>query len=324
MTGYYRTSVFEFPGCHLTSKGPIRPQLITESPGLKAAIVSDLLAYFQKRDPRTRHYAIDTSLRAGIECAYRKQTGPHTSRRMFVVIEQDARVQPTTFENGECFMIDEHREGRAIIEGGREGKRALLAVRTVDGAWPSFSPDIQGRNSVLAALKIEQNVAHPIVEFYSCSCFVSDDDRPIYTLHPTMGIRYGGVRVTSPVDQHALEAKVTRIRSIHAGLRKDSEALPQIAELVDSVLVDDTKDEGHFRLWYLRLWQAVMDAKKYLREPRLEEGETAIAGTLTPRQLKEYRHRVAHWWTGQVDFSFVTDIQYTVLELMRRKYGKQD
>ena len=324
VTGYYRTSVFEFPGCHLISKGPIRPQLITESPGLKAVIVSNLPAYFQKGNPKPRHYAIDTSLRAGIECAYRKQTGPHTSRRMFVVIEQDARVQPTTFENGECFMIDEHREGRAIIEGGREGKRALLAVRTVDGAWPSFSPDIQGRNSVLAALKIEQNVAHPIVEFYSCSCFVSDDDRPIYTLHPTMGIRYGGVRVTSPVDQHALEAKVTRIRSIHAGLRKDSEALPQVAELVDSVLVDDTKDEGHFRLWYLRLWQAVMDAKKYLREPRLEEGETAIAGTLTPRQLKEYRHRVAHWWTGQVDFSFVTDIQYTVLELMRRKYGKQD
>ena len=161
VTGYYRTSVFEFPGCHLTSKGPIRPQLITESPGLKAVIVSNLPAYFQKENPKPRHYAIDTSLRAGIECAYRKQTGPHTSRRMFVVIEQDARVQPTTFENGECFMIDEHREGRAIIEGGREGKRALLAVRTVDGAWPSFSPDVQGRNSVLAALKIEQNVCTP-------------------------------------------------------------------------------------------------------------------------------------------------------------------
>ena len=322
VTGYYRTSVFEFPGCRLTSEGPLLPQVIAEDGGLKAVVVSNLPAYFREGHSRIRHYAIDVSLRAGVERVYNKQTGLQTppQGRMFVVIEQHARVQPTTFENGECFEIDEHR---AMIEGGREGKRALRAVRTINGAWPDFSPDMQARNAVLAALKIEQNVTHHISECCCYSCFVSDDDRAIYPLHPTMGIGYGGVRVESRIDAHALEAKVARIRSIHDGIRRDSQSVPQIAELMDSVLLDRTQDESHYRLWYLRLWQATADAKKYLREPGLESSEAAIAGKLTPKELKRYRDRIAHWWTGKVDFSFVTGIQQTVLELLRRKYGKE-
>ena len=95
---------------------------------------------------------------------------------------------------------------------------------------------------------------------------------------------------------------------------------PQVAELIDSLLLDKTQDEGHFRLWYLRLWQAAVDAKRYLGEPGLEDGRSVIAGKFTPKELKDYRNSIAHWWTGKMDFSFVTEIQQTVLELLRRKY----
>ena len=98
--------------------------------------------------------------------------------------------------------------------------------------------------------------------------------------------------------------------------------MPQMAELIDSILLDNTQDDGHFRLWYLRLWQAAADAKRLLGQPRFEEEPIAIAGKLTPMQLREYRNCVAHWWTGKVDFSFITDIQKTMQELLRRKYGK--
>ncbi len=94
MTGYYRTSVFEFPGCRLTSEGPVLPQVIAEDCGLKAVVVSNLPAYFREGHSRIRHYAIDVSLRAGVERVYNKQTGQQTppQGRMFVVIERHARV----------------------------------------------------------------------------------------------------------------------------------------------------------------------------------------------------------------------------------------
>ena len=97
-------------------------------------------------------------------------------------------------------------------------------------------------------------------------------------------------------------SKVTGVRSIYDGLRQDSLKTPQVAELIDAILLDKTRDDAHFRLWYLRLWQAVVDAKRILGQPKFEDDAHTIAGNLTAIQLKEYRDRIAHWWTGNVDF----------------------
>ena len=242
---------------------------------------------------------------------------------IFLVTEEYETIPATQFANGECFLIDEWRNGKALIEGGREGKRALLAFKTSNGAWPDFSSDSHAVNTVLAAVKVEQNVTHHLDELYSCSCFVSDGGRAVYTAKLTMSVRYGGVRVSSPVDTDGLRGKVAGVRSIYDGLRQDSLKTPQVAELIDAILLDKTRDDAHFRLWYLRLWQAVVDAKRILGQPKFEDEANTIAGNLTAIQLKEYRDRIAHWWTGNVDFSFVTGIQQTVQELMRRKYRKE-
>lgn len=322
VTGYCRTLVFEFPGSCLIPDGPVRPQVISERAGFKATVVSNLPAYFQQGHSRFPHYGIDVSLRDGVDRVYRKEAEQWNGSRtpMFLLIEQYEDVAATTFANGECFVIDERVNGEEMVEGGREGEKALLAFRTSNGAWPDFELDPQGVNTVLAAVKVEQNVTYHIQERYRCSCFVSDDGRAVYTIHPAMSIGYGGLRVDSPVDTDGLERKVERIRSIHDGMKRDSANMPQVAELIDSVLLDQTQDEGHFRLWYVRLWQAVVDAKRYLGEPGLEDGRSIIAGKLTPKELKDYRNSIAHWWTGKVDFSFVTGIQQTVIELLRRKY----
>ena len=324
---YCRTFIFEFPGSQLTSDEPIAPQLITKCESLKAVVVSDLPAYFQDGHSEFPHYAIDISLRHGVERVYRKEAEQRTppQRPMFVVIEQYEAVPSTTFANGECFEIDERRNnGEEIVEGGRKGERALLAFRTCNGVWPDFSPDMQGINTVLVALKVEQDVTHNIEERYSCSCFVSDDGQAVYSGRLIMGIGYGGVRVHSPIDTYSLKAKVANIRSIHDGIKQDSVNTLQIAELADSVLLDKTQDDGYFRLWYLRLWQAAVESKKHLGEPGLKNRRNVVAGELTPEQLKDYRNDIAHWWTGKVDFSFVTGIQLTVLALLRRKYRAKD
>ena len=322
ITHYCRTTVFEFPGCHMISEGPVPHFVICEDKSFRAAVVSDLLTYFEQGNSKFPHYAIDVSLRDGVDRAYRKELSQSKAPNppIFLVTEQYESLGPTSFAKGECFTIDEWRDGDVLIEGGREGERALIAFRTVNGAWPDVSHDQHAVNTVLAAVKVEQDVTHHIAERYSCSCFVSDDGRAVYILHPTVTVGYGAPRVSSPVDTDGLRKKVAEVRSIHDGLRRDSVTTPQVAELIDSILLDKTQDEGHFRLWYLRLWQAMVDSKKLLGQPRLEKLANAIAGKLTPTQLKEYRDSIAHWWTGKVDFDFVTSIQKTAHALLRRKY----
>ena len=322
ITHYCRTMVLEYPGCRITSEDPIPPLVICADETFRATVVSNLPEYFQQDGSEFPHYAIDVSLRDGIDRAYRKELRQRKApdAPIFLVTEQYESVPATKFANGECFLIDEWRDGRAVIEGGREGKRALLAIRTVNGAWPDFSRDQLAVNTVLAAVKVEQDVVHPVTELYSCSCFVSEDGRAVYSLHPTMSVAYGGLRVSSPVDTDGFREKIAGVQSICRGLRRDSLTTPQVAELIDSILLDETKYERYFRLWYLRLWQAMADAKKILGQPDFEEEANAIERNLTPIQLREYRHSIAHWWTGNMDFSFVTGIQKTVQEILRRKY----
>ena len=326
LEGYLRTFVLEFPGSQLASEEHVAPQLIADGESLRAASRVELPAYFQEGHSKFQHHVIDISLRVGVDRVFREDTERKVppQRPMFIVIEQYEHIPPTKLDNGECFRIDEWRDGKELVEGGREGKKALLAIRTSNSVWPDFSPDMQGVNTVLAALKVEQDVTQHIEERYSCSCFVSDDGAAVYSFSPTMSVGYGGLRVLAPIDATKLEAKVASIRSIHDGIRRDSETIPQVAELAESLLVDKTQDDRYFRLWYLRLWQATVDCKRHLGEPALEQGQEVLAGKLTPKQLKEYRNNIAHWWTGKVDFSFVTSIQQTVVELLRRKYRVEE
>ena len=323
ITHYCRTTVFRYPGCHMSTEAPVPQLMIAEDEAFRAAVASDLPAYFQ-RDVFP-HYAIDVSLRDGVDHVYRKVLSQSKSPNppIFLVTEEYKTIPATQFANGECFLIDEWRDGKALIEGGREGERALLAFKTINGVWPEFFRDSHAVNTVLAAVKVEQNVTHHLDELYSCSCFVSDDERAVYTAELTTSVSYGGVRVSSSVDTDGLREKVAGVRSIYDGLQQDSLTTPQVAELIDAILLDKTRDDAHFRLWYLRLWQAVVDAKRILGQPKFENDAKTIAGNLTAIQLKEYRDRIAHWRTGNVDFSFVTGIQQTVQELIRRKYRKE-
>ena len=171
-------------------------------------------------------------------------------------------------------------------------------------------------NMVLAAVKIEQNITHHIEELYNDSCFVSSEGQAVYTWGATMSVK---VEVRSRPKPPALREKADRIGALLQGMLSDSE--PVAAELFDSILLDKTKDDGYLRLWYLRLWQAVEDAKRHLGYPQLDNFDTVIAGERTPKELTKYRNNIAHWRTGKIDDAYLSDLQHTALELLRRKYG---
>ena len=321
ITGYCRTFVFKIPGSYLVAEEPVAHQLIYSHGGLKASIVSDLPAYFEQEPAESLHYSINVALRASVRSIYEKAAEqanqqPHPQVPLFVVIEDYTKVPPTVLNSGECYMIDECRDGEAMIQGGREGKRALVAERTIDGSWPDFHADMSVVNEVLAAVKIEQNVTSHIEELYNGSCFVSSEGQAVY-IHPSPTISARAETIVR-LEASDLRKKVGRIGAMLQRMRSDSE--PVTAELFDSILLDKTKDDGYLRLWYLRLWQAVEDAKRLLGYPQLDNLDTVIAGKRTPRELKDYRNAIAHWHTGRIDYSCLRDLQYTAIELLRRKY----
>ena len=318
LTGHCRTFVFEFPGSHLVAEERVEHQLIYAQDGLKAAIVSDLAAYFEKAPAKSLHFSIDVSLRAGISNTYEKALKASNGKTdgLFLVIEEHAEFAATELTSGQCFTIDEVRDGTAIIEGGRIGERAMLAFPALGCPWPDFHADMYRVNIVLTAVKAVQNVTGHVRQLYECSCFVSSKGDAVFILNPTMSASLQNASALKPPD---LVEKADRIGAMLQAMMSDSE--PVASELFDAIVLDKTMDDGYLRLSYLRLWQAVEDARRHLSQPNLLNERTVIAGKRTPIELRAYRNKIAHWHTGRIDHSYLNALQYTVMELLRRKYG---
>ena len=318
LTAHCRTFLFEFPGSKVGSEEPVRHSVIFDKFGMKAAIVFDLPSYFENEPANSLHFSIDVSLRAAVHRVYEEsvEQSETATKKLFLVIEEFTEFNPTMMSRDQCFRIDETRDGEAMIEGGRLGERALLAFPAIGCPWPDFQSDMYRVNVVLAAVKAVQNVVGHITQLYECSCFVSSKQEAVYTLNLTMNA--SGMAV-SRLTSAELEERSSRIGSMVQGMMSESD--PVASELFDSIVLDKTTDDGYLRLSYLRLWQAVEDAKKYLGQPELLNERDVIAGTLPPIELKAYRNAIAHWRTGRIDHSYLSDLQYMTMELLRRKYG---
>ena len=321
IVGYCRTFLFTFPGSYLVAEEPVDHQIVYSDDCFRAAIVSDLPAYFERDPADSFHYSIDVYLRVQV-CSTYDSAIEETSRKdhpeapLFLVIEEHVNISSTLLNSGECLAIDEYREGMPVVEGGREG--ALLAICTVNGVWPDFHADMARANVVLAAVKAEQNITGHIDELYSCSCFVSNDGLAVYILDASMRVEVTKASILKSPD---LKKKANRIRNMVQKMMVDPESVA--GELFDSILLDKTKDDKYFRLQYLRLWQALEDSsrKKHLTKLQIRNYDKVIAGKKTPKELYRHRNDIAHWYTGEIDYSSLQGLEHTVTELLRRKYG---
>ncbi len=318
ITRYCRTFIFRLPGSKLAEPSDVHYVVYLKG-GWRATIVSDVPAYFERESTDSLHYSIDVSLRAEVQRTPETAIG-HSGQSacpIFLVVEECRAVPPTVCNSGECFTIDQYRDGKAIVEGGRKGEKALLAVRTIDGSWLDLPTDMHVVSRLLAAVKTEQNVTGHIDEVYSCSCCVSDQRQAVYYLTPGTG--RATAEVSRSIASADLKRKAERIGSILQAMMTESE--PAAWELFDSIVFEDTKEDDYLRLQYLRLWQALEDAGKHLGRPQLFNNDRqAIAGARTPTELKKYRDIIAHWYIGTITHSYLRDLQYTAMALLRNKY----
>ena len=280
--------------------------------------MSDLLAYFDEEPGGSLHFDISVSFRSSVRSVYEKslEQQDRTARRLFLVIEEFSEFTPLLLNNEQCFLIDEVRDGEAVIVGRRPEEKALLAFPALGCPWPEFVPDMYRVNVILAAVKAVQNVIGNVQQLDESSCFVSSERETVYTLSLQMSASGVAVSRLTPED---LKERSQRIEIMVENMM--SKAEPAAAELIDSIVLDKSTDDGYLRLSYLRLWQAVEDARRQLGHPGLLNENEPIAGDRAPKELKAYRNAIAHWNTGRIDHSYLSDLQYTTMELLRRKYG---
>ena len=319
ITGYCHTLIFEYPGSNL--KEADTHQVIYSQNGFTAAIVSDLPAYFEQTSAESLHYSINVALRDGVRSTYEKVTEQanrqnHPKVPLFLVIDEYKDVPKTVLNSGECFSVVENRKREAVSRGGGDDERALIAFKTVDGSWPDDHTDIQTLNVVLAAVKAEQNVTDHIEILNRNFCFVDSEAEAVHPLY--FSGREARGKTSHHLDSKEFRDKADRIKSMLQEMMLETE--PSALELFDSVLLDKNWDDNYLRLWYLRLWQAIDDSKKHLGHPQLFNKTKVIAGKMTPKKLKEYRDEIAHWHTGKLDYPHLQNLQYTAMELLRRKY----
>jgi len=320
--GHCRTQVFQFPGIDFHPDGDEPHHSIYASPSVRACLTSDPLDYFADAK-NSRQYGIDPGLRhlihETVERISRQQSGRVP---VFLVVEEYNELTPTQMTNGECCILDEveiqNGEREPVLIGGREGEQFVTAWATIDGAWPELPSNQQFVNLILVAVRVAQRTPEPIPKYVDQSCLLTTEGRFVVMNRPTASGRLG---ISTPMDSKAYRGRVSQIREAIAAMEPDV-AKPHMALLINSMYSDEYKDDAYQRLQYLRLWQSLADTVRtcFGYKGNITEDNTVLSGKKSLRELTEYRHDIAHWWTDTIDESYLADLQRTLNELVHRKY----
>ena len=307
--GRYHTHIFRLPNAFLKDGRDIDPIPIAEREKSRATVVSDLQSYFQKHSPFC-HYSITNSFESQFEEVVQKSR--KNSSSLFVVIEQEIPCE-TTMDDGTCFILDEKS-----FKGALPGE-VIVVGKTLGGIWPEYDDGNEFVNTILAALKVEQDTRGYIEELFSASCFFDMKGRAIYSA-PGVTLSEANLRVESPMDGKKLKEKTDRLKKLIDGFEADmqlevnkSEKKRTTSRLINALRLDRTNNDYYRRTWYLRLYEAMLS--KLTGKPKDD---------FTDRH-RNTRVDVGHpYGFGKIDIKGFNYLQTDVLEEVRCIYLKSD
>ena len=210
-----------------------------------------------------------------------------------------------------------------LLTGGNANARFVIAIETMDGAWPDIPSDEQTVNMILAATRASQDADDEIRKHIDQSCLVTDDDRFVCPMSAGFGSARGSV--VRPLDADAFRETAVNLRAAISRMEADL-STEHIELLVNALYWDDYKDDDFRRLHYLNLWQSLSESRKRLGytppgpKIRLAEDPTVVGGRFSLEALTSYRDDIAHYWTGNIDGNYLANMYRTINELLRRRY----
>ncbi len=285
------TNIFKFPRVVVKAGTDISSILIDKEKESKVAVVSDPQSYFQKHS-LFRHCSISSLFRWGLQEAIKKETSK------------------SDMGDGTCFAIDQK-----YYEGGVSGKTVIVTGKASDGTWPKGEDNVnQFINTVLAAIKIEQNRKDPIEEIFSTYWFLDIDERTICPI-PEAEASAKVCVISPPIDDKKLKEKSDRLQKLIQGIEADIQADKQKRKKITSLVVNalglwKVKDDYYRRALYLGLYHGI---EKKLKNHDLKTGDSR----LNPFKAKHgsYRIRIAHPdMSEKIKRERLNDLQTDIME----------
>ena len=228
--------------------------------------------------------------------------GKHGKGSSYLTIEESGQVIECVMDEGECWENPDELGGGVVI------------FKISGRPWPKFSEKTEWDISLLTSMRMRTHVSHPFELYARSVLFITDCGEPAHALNVEMSVSYGGLRVTKPIpdgelskwaDDTGQAAERLRIVSTDSAIR----------ELLAATRLDEAKDDEYFRLWYLRLWQAMEDISRYCLMPDVKRHMRKLKGTERWAELTSHRRAIAHWHTARVDYGKVQDLHNFAIEL---------
>ena len=297
IVGYSVTRIFHAPMHWPDDSRDLWARLPNSTPEYTATVTGHLRQCLESGSALGQ-FAKDPGLRETVAEVEKRSGGKAT----YLVVEEQGPINGCRMERGECWLgPDGGRDGVAIFKAG-------------GGAWPEFTEKVERDTVLLAAMRTTTKAAHPFELHARSVCYFTDQGETAHALAIDVNIAYGGPRLISPIPGGAVEEWTDRVGGRVERLLLASTD-PAVNELLTAIRLDEARDDEYFRLWYLRLWQALRDVGEFCKS----EAVRAHLGTLRdqPRwkALTNHRGAIAHWETGRVDYEKVADLHRFAVEV---------
>ena len=248
-----------------------------ESLGHSATLTCELKNYLEKGSKQGQ-YVKDPGLRetvVGVE----KQAG---GKSTYLVVEERGPITDCRMDSGECWQG---------LDSGRDG---VVIFKTSGGAWPTFSEQVEQDLTLLAAMRTMTKASHPFELHARSVLYITDQREPARDLTMKMSLAYGGVRVINQIVGGMVSEWANQL-GVNAELLHRTSADPAVKELLAAIRLDKARDDEYFRLWYLRLWQALTDVGLYCEQKEVRNHLQVLKDQQRWKDLTKHRTAIAHW-----------------------------
>ena len=298
IVAYTATRIFHAPVSWRDENADSWARLPNSAPEYAATITGSLTLYLES-ESALGQFAKDPGLRATVE-KVEKGSGEIST---FLVVEEQGPIENCRMDQGECWL------------GPEEGRDGVIVFKISGGAWPEFSEKTDRDTVLLAAMRTITKRDHPFELHGRSVCFVTDLGETARPLTTRFSLAYGAPRVSSPIRDGAVQAWANQIAERVELLRRAS-ADPAVNELVIAVRLDEARDDEFFRLWYLRLWQALRDTGEFCATAAVTDHLDSLRHQPRWISLTEHRNAIAHWETAKVDYEKVADLHRFAVEVL--------
>ena len=298
IVGYYAIRIF-----HAPFSSPDNCTSAWERiPGMEAEYSATLTSHLEKylEDGRAnKTYPVPSGLREAID----KLVKGSGNNSIYLVIEEHGSVDNCVMNQGECW------------EANIGDYDSVYIFKTTDGAWPNVQEQEETDAALLAAIRTMTKATHPFELHARSLQYVTDKNEFSRSIEGKFNIAYGGVRRISSLHNFDMVSCANYISGKVAQLQKASSD-QAIRELLYAVRLDKSRDDEYFRLWYLRLHQALVDLGIYCQNSDLKDYLDKLRKEKRWKELNDHRNAIAHYETGRADYQKISDLHRFAIEVL--------